>query len=120
MHLLFLLQFTFSPYLLHFTTHVCYVVLTILYFLLNPFRLQILTILPLIQSSIESNMSKKSILSKHLKNSSAYGIRTRDNLINKRVNAPNLIMGGPSIGTFLNFVVWQHQTSYRPEILTVY
>jgi len=30
------------------------------------------------------------------------------------------LKGGPSIGTFLNFVVWQHQTSYRPEILTVY
>ena len=30
------------------------------------------------------------------------------------------LMGGPSIGTFLNFVVWQHQTSYRPEILTAY
>ena len=30
------------------------------------------------------------------------------------------VQGGPSIGTFLNFVVWQHQTSYRPEILTVY
>ena len=30
------------------------------------------------------------------------------------------IMGGPSIGTFLNFVVWQHQTSYRPKILTLY
>ena len=32
----------------------------------------------------------------------------------------DVIKGGPSIGTFLNFVVWQHQTSYRPEILTVY
>ena len=36
------------------------------------------------------------------------------------INLHFVVMGGPSIGTFLNFVVWQHQTSYRPEILTVY
>ncbi|EGI61644.1 hypothetical protein G5I_10080 [Acromyrmex echinatior] len=30
----------------------------------------------------------------------------------------SVVQGGPSIGTFLNFVVWQHRTSYRPEILT--
>ena len=52
--------------------------------------------------------------------------KTKENYINlqnlflRRPLTYWVLMGGPSIGTFLNFVVWQHQTSYRPEILTVY
>ena len=50
----------------------------------------------------------------------------KNNTINATKKSPIIqknslqLMGGLSIGTFLNFVVWQHQTSYRPEILTVY